>query len=162
MKHILLTQNQLALVDNEDYDWLNQWKWYAQWNRGTESFYAARHSKQIKGKRTTIQMHRLILNLLDGVDGDHINGITLDNQRHNLRPDPEGRNTQNQKTPRNNTSGYKGVSWDKRARKWKTMVTFKNKKYYAGLFDIKEDAARAYNNKALELHGEFARLNIVL
>ena len=99
MKHILLTQNQLALVDNEDYDWLNQWKWYAQWNRGTESFYAARHSKQIKGKRTTIQMHRLILNLLE---------------------------------------------------------------YYAGLFDIKEDAARAYNNKALELHGEFARLNIVL
>ena len=160
MREIKLTQGQVALVSDWRYDSLNQWKWHAVWKNN--GFYAARYSETINGKEIKIYMHRLILNLFPGdVDGDHIDGNSLNNQDDNLRPDPERRNAQNYKTPYTNTSGYKGVTWYKSLNKWCARITFKNKTYHLGYFDILEDAARAYNIKALEFHGEFARLNII-
>jgi len=156
MKEILLTQNQVTLVSDWRYDFLNQWKWCAQWKESTKSYYAIR-ADYSSGKQKMIGMHNVILGILKG--GDHINGITLDNQDHNLRPDPEHRNVQNSKIRSDNTSGYKGVTWNKRKNKWEAQIMFKNKKYHVGYFDIVEDAARARDKKALELHGEFARLN---
>ena len=157
MKEIKLTQGQVALVSDEDYDFLNQLKWYAVWNHSTKTFYAVRSACDRQ-----IFMHRIILDAPKGIDGDHRNGNTLDNQRHNLRLDPDRRNTQNTKKYSTNTSGYKGVFWNKKANKWHAQVWYKCKIYYLGLFILKEDAARAYNKKALELHGEFARLNVIV
>jgi hypothetical protein len=144
MKEIILTKNQVTQVTDERYDFLNQWEWCAQWNKGTKSYYAVR-GVWINKKVKMIYMHRLILDLPEGIKGDHKNGITLDNQDDNLRPDPENRNNQNQKLNSRNTS----------------RIKFQSKQHHIGYFDIKEDAVRAYNKKALELHGEFARLNII-
>jgi hypothetical protein len=155
VKEIKLSQNQITQVTDERYDFLNQWKWSAQWCEGTNSFYAVRTN--CSNKR--IRMHRVILNLPNSIDGDHIDGNTLNNQDDNLRSDPEHRNTQNQKLSCKNTSGYKGVTWDKQMSKWRSQIKYKGKLYFLGLFDILEDAARARDKKALELHGEFARLN---
>jgi len=97
MKQIPLTQGQVALVDNTDYDWLNQWKWCAQRTRGV--FYAVRNSPRKNGKKHQIFMHREILGLRykDGQEGDHRNHNTLDNQRENLRVCIHSQNIMNQK-----------------------------------------------------------------
>lgn len=83
MKQIKLTQGKVALVDDADYDWLNQWNWYAKrpWYGG--HFYAARGPRK-NGKRTTVYMHRLITNCPRDYEVDHINADTLDNRRANL------------------------------------------------------------------------------
>jgi len=157
MKEILLTQGQVTQVSDWRYDFLNQWKWYAHWDPDTKSFYAVRDDRST-GKRIHIRMHNLILGIPK--DGDHIDGNTLNNQDDNLRPDPEHRNQQNCKKYSNNTSGYKGVTWYKPLNKWKAQIGFQGKVYHIGYFNILEDAAHARDDKALELHGEFARLNI--
>jgi len=135
-------------------------RWYAV--RKKNGFYAVR-SKQINGKRYQIYMHRVILNLSynDNIEGDHHDCNTLNNQDDNLRLAPEKKNLCNRGKQSNNTSGYKGVTWDKKRCKWQAQIEYKNKHYFLGYFGIKEDAARAYNVKALELHGEFAKLNII-
>ena len=161
MREIPLTQGQVALVSEIDYDFLNQWKWYAQWDFKGQCFYAVRNSKMINGKRTRIWMHRLILNAPNDIEVDHRNRNTLDNQRHNLRLDPEKRNQQNRGTQSINTSGYKGVSWHKEHKKWQVRITSQNKRYHLGYFDVKEDGVKRYNEEAIKLHGEFARLNII-
>lgn len=84
---ILLTQGQFAAVDPKDYDWLNQWRWMAKWNKDTRSYYAARTVWMDKRKRT-IYMHRLILglNVGDKSQGHHEDHDTLNNRRYNLEP----------------------------------------------------------------------------
>jgi len=158
VKEIKLTQGQIALVDDIDYEWLNQWKWYAQWSEDTKSFYAVR-GVRLKSGMKRIWMHRLILDAPKDINGDHKDGNTLNDQRYNLRLDPERRNNQNVGIRSHNTSGFKGVYWYKITSKWKAQIQFKDKKYHLGYFTLKEDAAHAYDKKALELHGEFAKLN---
>lgn len=86
MKEILLTQNQVALVDDADFEWLSQWKWYAIWSPGIKGFYAVRRGRLPDGRRSLIRMHRQILGLdmADKRQGDHVNHDTLDNRRENL------------------------------------------------------------------------------
>ena len=159
MREIILNHGQVTQVSDWRYDSLIlMGRWYAVWNTHTKSYYA------VRGRNPRIWMHRLILNLSygDGITGDHKNGITLDNQDDNLRPDTDKKNSCNRKLNSNSTSGYKGVSWDKRKKKWAAYIYFKKKLYWLGYFDIKEEAARAYNIAALKYHGEFARLNIIL
>jgi hypothetical protein len=156
MKEILLTQGQVTQVSDERYTLLiSMGRWYAKWNSHTKSYYAARTDSSGK----TVRMHNVILGIPKG--GEHIDCNTLNNQDDNLRPDLEGRNPQNRKIQGNNTSGYKGVYWNKIKRKWVSQIKFQYKNYHLGYFNIAEDAARAYNKAALELHGEFARLNVI-
>jgi len=87
MKQITLTQGQYAIVDDWNYEWLNQWKWCAGWAKNTKSYYAMRRAKGEFDRYYTIRMHREILGLKKGDrrQADHINHNTLDNRESNLR-----------------------------------------------------------------------------
>jgi hypothetical protein len=145
---IPLTKGQNAIVDAADYDWLNQWNWTAVWNSCTKSFY---------GKRRGASMHRVILGLMPGEPGDHINRNTLDNRRKNLRKANFSQNDCNRGPQGNNTSGYKGVCFNHEG--WVARIAINGETKYLGNFVTKEDAARAYDRAAKELHGEFAYQN---
>jgi hypothetical protein len=91
---------------------------------------------------------------------DHINGDGLDNRRTNLRQATPTQNNANCGIRGHNTSGYKGVSLrPDRGNRWRATIRIHGLQYFLGLFDDVEDAARAYDAAALELFGDFARLN---
>lgn len=154
MKQIPLTQGKFAVVDDADFEWLNQWKW------GFSSGYARRliWVKGGKGKQIIVYMHRLIMNPPDVCD--HINGNRLDNRRSNLRNCTQGQNTMNRSVlNKNNTSRYRGVSWFKRDGIWHAQIYINRKNLHLGYFDKLIDAAKAYNVAAVKFYGEFATLN---
>lgn len=112
-------------------------------------------------KRYNMFMHRLILGLTpnDGVVIDHINGNRRDNRRENLRICSNKENSRNTKTPKSNTSGYKGVSWVASQKVWRASIGVDNTHIYLGAFATKEVAARMYDIEAMNRFGEFARIN---
>ena len=159
MKRIKLTQGQYALVDDADFDWLYQWKWYALKDRSCNSFRAVRRGKD----HHQIIMARLMLGLEygDKYEVDHKNRNPLDNRRDNLRICTHQENSRNRKSFRGTTSKYKGVYWEKgrKGEKWRATIFFSNKLIHIGYFTIEEEAARAYNEMAKEYFGKFACLN---
>jgi hypothetical protein len=156
LKEIPLTKGKIAIVDDEDFEMLSRFKWCCS-NRG----YAIRKSNE-DGKPKTMLMHRFILGASKGVFVDHIDGNPLNNQRGNLRLVSNRQNCLNQKIGVRNKSGYKGVWWNKESGKWATGVRGENKeKYFLGYFENKHDAARMYNFWAVDLYGEYARLNVI-
>jgi len=104
-------------------------------------------------------MHRFILGLPDGQGVDHRNGDGLDNQRYNLRPATQLQNSRNRGPSSNNTTGFKGVVWAKIPQRYQVQLEVHGKKIWLGYFDDPVMAARAYDVKARQIHGEFARLN---
>ena len=158
MIEIPLTQGQVALIDDEDYDLVSQHKWCASWNKRTKSYYAVTKIIKPDGKQTTLRMHRLIMNAKKGEQVDHINHNTIDNQKENLRLCTGSQNSHNQGKRSNNTSGYKGVCRHKASGKWQAQISLSGKKIYLGNFATKEEAYEAYCKAALELHGEFAKV----
>lgn len=163
MKQIPLTQNKFALVDDADYDWLNQWKWFAH-KHHSGNFYAVRNYSIGNNKQTTIKMHRQILGLEKGDkrQGDHRNHFTLDNQRDNLRICTHSQNQMNQKSNRNSTSKYKGVSWDKLNKKWTAHIQINGQQKNLGYFHNEIFAAGVYDKAATREFGEYAYLNFKL
>lgn len=157
MKIIPLTRGLSALVDDEDFQELSKHKWYAKSMR-TGKFYACRDAWP-NGKRVHIQMHREILGLGKGEQADHRNGNGLDNQRRNIRKCIASQNYANRDRKQNTTSRFRGVSWFKRDSRWVTHISKFHKTYNLGYYDSEIDAAIAYNRKAEEFFGEFARLN---
>jgi hypothetical protein len=153
MKIIKLTQDKETIVDDEDYEHLNQWKWHYHSRN-----YAKRTVKKTKSK---IYLHRLIMKAEINQKIDHINGNGLDNRKENLRIVNQSQNGQNRDKQINNTSGYKGVTWHKQCNKWLAQINHKGKHYSLGLFETKEAAAKAYNEAALTYFGEYARINHV-
>ena len=159
MKKIKLTQGQFALVDDEDFERVNQFKWYANYNSKLKSFYAIRNLRKENGKRAAISMHSYIMNTPNGMCTDHRNHITLDNQKSNLRVCTRQQNQCNMKLRKKTSSKYKGVIWNKISKKWVAGVRFNSQLIYSGSFELEIEAAKAYNKKAEELHGSFAFLN---
>ncbi len=155
---IPLTQGQFAIVDAADYDWLSQWKWFASWCSSTKSFYAARNSSPVKGKHHWTPMHRLILGLERGnkMQGDHISRDTLDNRRSNLRVATISQNQMNRPRQRNNTTGFKGVSFHKHSGKYQAHIRLNHKLIYLGLFPNAELSHEAYKVATVKYHGEFS------
>ena len=158
---IPLTQGLYTIVWESDYYWLMQWKWSALWNRTVRGFYAVRNSSTIDGKRTVLRMHREILSLRykDRIDGDHVNtGETLDNRRSNLRPSTRGQNVMNGRKRRDNSSGFKGVTFHPSRGTWQARIMVGDKRVTVGYFKSKEEAYVAYCSAAIKHYGEFARL----
>jgi len=149
MKEIPLTQGKITIVDDGDYERLNQFKWCVMNGRGY--WRAARHIQEINGKRKNEYMARYILDAPSDMDVDHINGKTLDNRKENLRLCTESINTQNQHISRG-SSNYQGVHWNKRAKKWCARITKNQIRYHLGYFRTEIDAACAYNKAALKLY----------
>lgn len=177
MKEIKLTQGRIALVDNEDYEYLNQFKWIASKASTTQMFYACRWATIAPNTRMKIVMHRLLLNITDGnIFCDHIDGNTLNNQKSNLRKCTISENNKNRRSKKGGASKYLGVSvmTSKKKRKntiekwigkpkYVARIRCDNKEHYLGSFPYTQEgeilAAKAYDNAAKELHGEFANLN---
>lgn len=147
MKKIPLTQGKFALVDDEDFEWLSQWKW------GLSNKYAARNTDKA-------YMHRLVNKTQKGKDTDHINGDKLDNRRSNLRSARRAENNANTKLKKNNTSGFKGVSFDKSRGLWSVKIMVDRKTLNLGRFADKLEAASAYRDASVRYFGEFAKTNI--
>jgi hypothetical protein len=132
-----LNKDLYVIVDATDYVWLMQWSWYAKPMRDKSVFYAARTGINTQGKSCTIFMHREILGLpfkSDGVFGDHINRLTTDNRRVNLRPVSNSQNCRNQRMKGNNTSGFKGVSFRKDRGDWVAYITVEGQRTHLGFF----------------------------
>lgn len=155
-KKIPLTQDQFALVDDEDFDRINKSLWYAVFNPDIGNYYAVR---TVWKSRNTILMHKEIIPSKKGQHIDHIDGDTLNNQKGNLRPASPSQNHGNSRRYSTNTSGYKGVSWITEKGRWRASMTYNYKTIHIGYYLDKEDAARAYDKRASELFGDFARLN---
>jgi len=160
VKKIGLTQGKYALVDDEDFEKLNQYNWHA--NRcSSKNWYATRMWKERDDKPTTESMHRQIMGAPDNMQVDHINHNGLDNRKCNLRLCTRSQNAYNRKPRPDCSSQYKGVSFHKRYKKWEAYIRVKGKLNHLGSFDDEIDAAQAYNEAAREHFGEFAYLNDV-
>ena len=159
MKEIQLTQGKVALVDDNMYDYLNQWKWYASKLGG--KFYARRSVRINKKYAGYLLMHRFIMNPDIGLVVDHQNGNTLDNRKCNIRICTYSENRMNSVKTIYNKSGYKGVCWHKTGNKWVSKIEINKTVHYLGLFSDLKEAAKAYNDAAIKLYGEFAKLNII-
>ena len=139
MKLISLTQNQFTKVDDEDFDYLNQWKWYALWSPNTNSFYAVR-AEYSTGKK--LRIHRIIMNVTDPkLQVDHVFHDTLDNRKCNLRVVTKRQNLQNRK---GGSSIYPGVTFMKNQDKWISRIVINKKIKYLGLFINEIDAYILY------------------
>jgi len=162
MKRIPLTQGKFALVDDEDYEWLMGWKWFAMKKCRGGGFYAGRTDNQ--AKLSTILMHRVILELKSGELGDHHDGNGLNNMRSNLRKCTRSQNMMNSCKPkkwrgRKVSSEYKGVRWSPTNKKWRAQIWANGKSKFIAHCSSEKQAAKEYDKKAKELFGEFARLN---
>jgi hypothetical protein len=154
MKYIELAQGKRAIVDNEDYKYLSQFKWHLSSN----GYAVMTTHNYVDGVRKTYHpaMHSLVNKTPKGKSTDHINENKLDNRRKNLRTCTQSQNMANRGFQKNNKSGYKGVYWSE--GKWTAQIRFKGETIHLGRSkDIKE-AAQLYSNAASHYFGEFARL----
>lgn len=152
-KELKLTQGKVALVDDEDFEFLNQWKW--QWVDRYPSRVTLISETGVVRKR--LYLHKVIMNTPKGMLCDHINHSTLDNRKENLRNCTNSENQRNRRIHKRNKSGYKGVS--KHGTGWRVFVDKNNKHVFSKTYRDIVVAARAYDEKAKEIHGEFANLN---
>lgn len=159
MKTIKLTQGHYAMVDDEDFEFLNQWKWRvlkAQRKNTPPVWYA--HRTTPRPHRKAVYMHREVLRRFgfeQFQDSDHKDGNGLNNQRDNLRPVTRSQNLANARKKTGCTSRFKGVYWHKTTNKWMARID----RAYIGTFSDESDAARAYDDAASIRFGDCARLN---
>jgi hypothetical protein len=179
MKKILLTQGKEAIVSEEDFSKLNQFRWcahkgpsnkyyavtdlninhqYAGKARVVTKKYKKLNGETVEYKRKKVFMHWMIIADSKN-ETDHINGNSLDNRRENLRLVTHNQNLMNKKKYKNNTSGFKGVY---RCRdKWRAAISIGGKRTHIGSFSKIEDAVKTYNKMAVKVFGEYARLNTI-
>jgi len=149
MKEIKLSQGLYTTVDDEDYNELIKYKWFA--HKSGNTFYAERHD-YLNGKRVIMSMHRFIIKNNSKLHTDHINGNGLDNRKENLRIVTNRQNQHNQQNRHKAMSSkYAGVYFEKCSNKWKAQIGINNKQISIGRFDTELDAYNAYLNKLQEI-----------
>ena len=166
MRFLELTQGYVAVVDDEDYERLRQFKWHVSRKGKEKNRYACRYLRREPGAgRGTYQLlHyevlRMVQPLPDGYVIDHINREGLDCRQGNLRICTRSENLRNQgPIGKSKSSQYKGVYLHRQRRKWAARIKCEGRTYHLGLFGTEQEAVNAYNLAALEVHGEYAFLN---
>jgi len=167
VRGIPLTQGKIAIVDDEDYEWLMQWKWGARhdaWNcyASRTAYPNGRNGTEGRNhSNITVNMHREIMGCKpkDGIIVDHINRNCLDNRKVNLRIAAPSINGYNCRMHRDNSSGYRGVFWHKKSRKWMAQFLYHGEHIYCGSFNNLLDAVFAYDCAIIKYRGEDAILN---
>lgn len=154
MINLPVSGGRFTKIDNEDYELLSKFTWYF-W---TDGVFCQQRIKET-GKKKTIRINRLIMKYPKSMVVDHINHDILDNRKCNLRICTIGQNDKNQKLRRTSTSGFKGVTWNTKDKKWRAKIRLNYKYIFLGGFDNKIDAAKAYDEGATKYHGEFACTN---
>lgn len=155
MREIPLSNRDFCvLVDDEDYEWLSEFTWRAHSSNGITDSCAMTNLEE----RKNVRMHRMIMNAKPGEEVDHKNGKKFDNQRSNLRICSRSQNGRNVHG-RWGQSKYIGVSQDWRRGTWNAYINLDGKRTYIGAFETEEEAAKARDIKAKELHKEYANLN---
>lgn len=154
MRRLRLRSGSYAKVDESEYDELNRYTWSL-----TPNGYAAR-SENKKGKISIFYMHRVVAKTPKGKLTDHINGDKLDNRSSNLRHCTNSQNQANRLASRINTSGSKGVTWNKSARKWQAQIMVRSKPLYLGVYEDALIAAAVYQDAARKHFGDFAATSI--
>ena len=151
---IPLSGGMVAIVDAADAERVRQYTWYA--SRDGSRVYVLRHIRRPDGGDSNQSLHQFLTGYRLC---DHRNGDGLDNRSSNLREATPSQNMWNRRRA-SGASGFKGVS--KRGRNWRARIKVCDKEVYLGMYAVQEDAARAYDMAARELHGEFATLNFPL
>lgn len=165
MKLIPLTRGLFAKVSDSKYAWLNQWKWGTVCSHG--NYYAVRAVRSDEGRgyyrypQKIIYMSHLITGALDSQRVDHRDGDTLNNTSRNLRICTHSQNAKNRKVGSNNTSGYKGIAFYPKIKKWRARIGVDGRRINLGYFNSETDAITAYNKASKKYHGRFGRLNAV-
>lgn len=157
MAEIILGKGEICLVDDDDYETLKNYRW-----NKSQYGYAYRLGDRKNGEKWKILMHRPIMKAIDGTIIDHINGDRLDNRKSNLRFVTTGQNNLNC-VSRVGTSRFKGVSLSKnsKSKPWRAAIRFNHILYNLGEYATEQEAAIMYNEAAIRLHGEYARLNVL-
>lgn len=164
MKKIELTKGYFTLVDDEDFEYLNQFNWKYSYGYAVRNVFVKTVIKDGRPvtKTKTIRMHRVIMNDPKGLCVDHIDRNKLNNQKSNLRICTSAQNAINTSMYKTNTSGFRGVNYDKLSCRWTAKIQLNNKRRYIGRFNTKEEAAIAYDKEALKLFGNYAVSNFSL
>ena len=152
--YVPLTKGYEAVIDASDVPIVEKNNWHAMVS--PRSVYAAKNSCR-GGKRVMVIMHRLLIQAPDKLEVDHIDGDGLNNSRCNLRLATKAQNAHNSRTPINNTSGYKGVWWNKRDNVFLCRIGVNGKYKHLGSFRCATSAHLAYRKASAELHGAFGR-----
>lgn len=161
VRFVLLTLGMFARVDTADFADVSRWNWCATRRGGRKkaAYYAVRGQTQkeveVSGRTGVILMHRYLLGE-PPEDVDHRSRDTLDNRRENLRKATASQNGANSMA-RKGSSKFKGVSGSRGL--WRVALRKDYKTIHIGRFDTEEEAARAHDEAARRLHGEFARVN---
>jgi hypothetical protein len=142
-----------VLIDEEDYERVHEMMPWHMSKRKNQVYI-----QRAVGENKKIKLHRFLINAPEGSCVDHISGDTLDNRKSNLRICSLAENSRNSKLSKANTSGYKGVSFDKKNGKWRAFITKNRKQYSLGYFETPEEAYRAYCEASKKYHGEFGRI----
>ena len=142
----------LVMVDDDDYEYLNQFNWHTDKEGSVNSWRGSKNNK-------SVLLPRLIMKAPANLEVDHIDGNRLNNQKSNLRLATSSQNKMNRGPRKDNKSGYKGVSWHKQRNQWTARIMANGKYQHLGLFGNILDAVKTYNEAAIKYFGEFAWIN---